>query len=72
MSNSIEYVGKDQNWTDEQTIYWFGTEEGKFGVVEGRGAGIVDDECAPITGMWFEREVTAALENAVTDEMRSA
>ena len=72
------YESKDQNWTDEQTIYWFDVvgdgsfiHGGKFGVVEGQNAGIVDDEGAPIEGMFYEHTIRAALNGAVTDEMRA-
>ena len=73
------YESKDQNYTDEQTIYWFDVVDdgsfihgGKFGVVEGQNAGIVDDEGAPIEGMFYQHTIRAALNGAVTDEMREA
>ena len=68
------YESKDQNWTDEQTIYWFDVvgdgsfiHGGKFGVVEGYNAGIVDDE-----SLFYQHTIQAALNGAVTDEMREA
>ena len=73
------YESKDQNWTDEQTIYWFYVEgegadidDGLLGVVEGRNAGIVDDEGAPMEGTYCEhtiRTIRGAL--IVTNEMRA-
>ena len=73
------FEGKDQNWTDEQTIYWFYVEGegadiddyGLFGVVEGMDAGIVDDDGRPIEGMYFQDGIELLLKNAVTDQMRA-
>ena len=79
------FEGKDQNWTDQQTIYWFSVEvehvdregrldfdeEGLYGVVEGRNPGIVDDRGEPLEVMYFQDEIELLLKNAVTDQMRA-
>lgn len=82
----IEYKGKDQNWQDGLTVYWFeltGRDYGTgaefdgyiFGVVEDRTdnvIAIVDCDCCSIRGNGYEEvAITNALENAVTDEMRA-
>lgn len=72
MSNSAEYTGKDQNWQDEQTTYWFDIDGDVYGVVESDSdSKIVDVDGCPIDGMGGEQEIRSALENAVTDEMRA-
>jgi len=80
MANAI-YISKDQNWQDEETVYWFqieGEDYGTgaifrgetFGVVESAGDTIfVDSEGYPIDGNGNEVAVRSALEGAVTDAM---
>lgn len=70
MSNAT-YNGKDQNWTDGSTTYWFEVDGEQYGVVEGNGAGIVDCGGYPIDGMGDEPQIRRALDGAVTDEMRA-
>lgn len=71
MTTTIEYVGKDQNWQDQSTTYWFETEIGKFGVVEGENSGIVDDEGYPISEDGQSHIIILTLCDSVTDEMRA-
>lgn len=72
MKNAFEYVGKDQNWQDQQTIYWFETNRGKFGVVEGGDINrFVDDEGCSIRGRGDSYIIVGILHDAVTDEMRA-
>jgi len=81
---NIKYLGKDQNWQDEQTIYWFtldGCDYGTgfefynhvFGVIENPEGFycIVDCDGYPIDGNAENKALERLLENAVTDEMRA-
>lgn len=83
---AVEFTGKDQNWQDGETIYWFELDgqdvhngaifEGdKYGVVEGAIDGeypkIVDYDGCPIEGGGDEAAARRALESAVTDELRA-
>lgn len=71
MSN-VNYTGKDQNWQDEQTTYWFDVEGDVYGVVEGcTDCSIVDVDGCPISGNGNESQITSLLADAVTDEMRA-
>ena len=72
------YHAADQNFADETTIYWFEVEgldvegfefDGLYGVVEGRNAGIVHDDGAPVLNDYVRDAVERAAE--ITDEIRA-
>ena len=71
------YAGKDNNYGDQTTVYWFdvdfGDEDsGMFGVVESGGyQTFVDCDGCPIGGLSCEYAVRHLLEQAVTDAMRA-
>lgn len=78
-----KFLSKDQNWQNEETVYWFQIEgedygtgvsfDGEtFGVVESAGTTtIVDGEGTPLEGDYREIAVRKALDGAVTDELRA-
>lgn len=72
MSN-VNYTGKDQNWQNQSTTYWFDVDGEVYGVVESGSEAprIVDVDGCPIDGNGNEREMRVELESAVTDEMRA-
>lgn len=85
LNNTVEvgYEGKDQNWQDGETVYWFrltGEQYGTgiefdgdvYGVVEGSNAGFVDESGITVepVGDHLTIAVEIALTGAVTDAMR--
>lgn len=74
----INYLGKDQNWQEESTTYWFSidgwpnpTDIGEVvGIVEGRNPGLVWDDSDPIPAGEARDYLSRYL--AVTDDMRAA
>jgi len=74
----VTYLGKDQNWQEESTTYWFRVDNCRhltysgevIGVVEGRNAGLVWDDSDPIPQGDTRDHLADWLE--VTDEMRAA
>ena len=82
---NVEYVGKDQNWQDESTTYWFrlsgidtgtGLEFGMeqcrelFGIVEsGPESVIVNSDGIPLTPSDW-RYIAVSRHCVVTDSMR--
>lgn len=71
MSNA-NYTGKDQNWQDGTTIYWFEMDGEKYGIAEtGPETEALDCDGAPID--YNENLSRRVIENCiVTDEMRMA
>jgi hypothetical protein len=82
MKMKVEYKGKDQNWQEGTTTYWFelsGRDFGTacefdaemFGVCEsGEESGILDCDGYPMT-VGDRAEIAAKRHCIVTDEMRS-
>lgn len=65
-----KYLGKDQDWHNETTIYWFETDEGKFGVSDCNGdETIVDADNCPLTQS-DSLALRLKSQLVVTDEMR--
>ena len=79
---NTEFIGKDQNWQEESTIYWVqltGTDNGtgitfsesNFGICEsGPESWVLDCDGNPMTE--GDHETIAVLNHVkITDEMRS-
>ena len=67
---NTQYLGKDQNWNNGSTTYWFEIDGESFGVVEGNCSGFVDCDGYPIGQP--DAETADKLSHAVvTDEMRA-
>ena len=65
------YIGKDQNWQNESTTYWFDLGHDTFGVVESEGRSeVVDCEGFPIKEWGTYNRICRLLEGVVTDAMR--
>ena len=68
-----KFMGKDQNWADGTTTYWFDVDGEQCGVVESEcGASFVDcDGCTIDDGASWST-MAAVRDLVVTDEMRAA
>lgn len=65
------YLGKDQNWTDESTTYWFDRSGAEYGVVESGGEAYIVDSNGLHLDQGGSFAALIAAECVVTDEMRN-
>lgn len=75
MKMNAEFISKDQNFQNEETVYWFNVkfddESMVLGVAESCGESvIIDEDSCPIAGNWFESAVSS-LPDMVTEDMRN-
>lgn len=81
---NVEYTGKDQDWNEGSTTYWFELTGHQFGTAsefDGDVFGVVESGCdeprfvdvdgCPVDGRGDEPAVRRALADAVTDELRA-
>jgi hypothetical protein len=70
------YINKDQNYQNGSTVYWFTCNfidndnlSNIFGVCHcGSEVSILNDECEPISGAWYENQLSDLIDH-VTQEM---
>jgi len=67
-NHQVDFCGKDQNWNNGSTTYWFIVDGETFGVVESEGDSCVVD-CDGCPGNAPD-SVIDALDGAVTHELR--
>jgi hypothetical protein len=69
---SATYIGKDQNWQDQTTIYWFEMDGETYGIAEtgGEDPQPVDFEGYPIDTNEHEAHLVLSA-CIVSDEMRA-
>lgn len=68
----VVFQSKDHNEQNMQSVYWFNTPLGVFGVIEGCGADgeIIDHDGFSIEGWEEERQIEEILSDVITDELR--
>ena len=68
----MKYLGKDQDWDEETTTYWFDVDGSRFGVVE---SGVFEPKIVDVLGGGVNLDSPfnmhlSSLPGLVTDEMR--
>jgi len=66
------FTEKDQNWQNEQTIYWFDVDGETYGVSEsGPHSQILDCDGCPVNTGDAKNQYLEDLKELVTDELRA-
>lgn len=65
------YTTKDQNFSNEQTVYWFDVDGEEYGVSDQAGdICVVDCDGCPVNLSDAKNAILRTLPNHVTDEIR--